>query len=289
MKKVLVSILAIASFGGAMAQRNTIEGGALTKMSNFKTTDMLAFSQYDYTLGTARSSAMAGAFTSLGADLASMSINPAGLGMYRSSEFSISPSLSFSSMNNSRAGGIDNLSGNKTNFALGNVGVALNVYQGSGALTSFTLGFGYNKLVDFNSRNTFGMAPDSYSIADMMALQLHGIDPETLASKSNPYNNSSYPTDLWGAILGYQTSLVDPIDGNMYSVNAILPTATNSHYADFTRKGYLGEYNISGGFNFSNKLYMGFSLGIQDIDYRMTAEYQEAYVDNNPTDPKFLD
>ena len=45
--------------------------------------DLFELSQTTFSLGTARSMAMAGAFTSLGADLTSMAINPAGLGMYR--------------------------------------------------------------------------------------------------------------------------------------------------------------------------------------------------------------
>ena len=41
--------------------------------------DLFELSQTTFSLGTARSMAMAGAFTSLGADLTSMAINPAGL------------------------------------------------------------------------------------------------------------------------------------------------------------------------------------------------------------------
>lgn len=50
--------------------------------------------------------AMAGAFTSLGADLSSMSINPAGLGMYRHGDISITPMMSFArSKGNARSTG----------------------------------------------------------------------------------------------------------------------------------------------------------------------------------------
>lgn len=57
--------------------------------------DLFELSQTTFSLGTARSMAMAGAFTSLGADLTSMAINPAGLGMYRRNEISITPLMSF--------------------------------------------------------------------------------------------------------------------------------------------------------------------------------------------------
>lgn len=66
--------------------------------------DLLALSQYNYSFSTARSAALGGAFTSLGADLSSMSINPAGLGMYMSSDFGISPSLTWNNMQSTYLG-----------------------------------------------------------------------------------------------------------------------------------------------------------------------------------------
>lgn len=62
--------------------------------------DLFELSQTTFSLGTARSMAMAGAFTSLGADLTSMAINPAGLGMYRHNEISITSLMSFARAEN---------------------------------------------------------------------------------------------------------------------------------------------------------------------------------------------
>ena len=45
--------------------------------------------------GTARYSAMAGAFGALGGELTSISKNPAGIGVYRSSEISLTGSFNF--------------------------------------------------------------------------------------------------------------------------------------------------------------------------------------------------
>ena len=47
--------------------------------------DAYKFSQYDIS-GTARYMSMGGAFGALGGDISSMRTNPAGLGIYRSSE-----------------------------------------------------------------------------------------------------------------------------------------------------------------------------------------------------------
>src|ERR1044071_4135927 len=57
-------------------------------------TDALQFSRYQ-PFGTARFQAMGGVNTALGADLSSISGNPAGLGFYRKSDWSFTPSLNF--------------------------------------------------------------------------------------------------------------------------------------------------------------------------------------------------
>lgn len=51
--------------------------------------DALRYSQQFYG-GSARFSAMGGAFTALGGDLSSFGLNPAGVGVFRRSEFSFS-------------------------------------------------------------------------------------------------------------------------------------------------------------------------------------------------------
>ena len=54
-------------------------------------TDGLRYSNYHIS-GTARSAAMGNAFGALGGDFTSLSINPAGAAVYRSSEITITPS-----------------------------------------------------------------------------------------------------------------------------------------------------------------------------------------------------
>ena len=55
-------------------------------------TDALRFSGFQMQ-GTARAGSMGNAFGALGGDFTSVSINPAGLGIYRSSEFVFSPTF----------------------------------------------------------------------------------------------------------------------------------------------------------------------------------------------------
>ncbi|MGL6022129.1 MAG: hypothetical protein ACRC0A_03375, partial [Chitinophagaceae bacterium] len=74
------------------------------------TTDALTFSQTSEGYATARAIAMGGALASLGADLSSLSYNPAGLAMYRNNEFvfvpqilSIKTNATYNGVNNSNA------------------------------------------------------------------------------------------------------------------------------------------------------------------------------------------
>ena len=65
--------------------------------------DALRYSMLNYG-STARSLAMGNSFGALGADFSNLSINPAGLGLYRRTEFTISPMFSLRSINSEYRG-----------------------------------------------------------------------------------------------------------------------------------------------------------------------------------------
>lgn len=223
--------------------------------------DLLRFSQYNYSFSTARSAAMGGAFTSLGADLSTMSINPAGLGMYRGSEMGFTPSVTIGSMKTTYGSKVTD---NKTKFSVGNFGAALNLYQGTGALTSYSLGIGYNKLVDFNTSSMARTNGSELSMLDYFTHTIQGLDKDLIGQFPGGFNK----TDLyqWGGVLGYQTNLIDDIGSTQYSptigqgtrVNRMIHTAT---------KGSVGEYTLSAGLNFQNIFYFGATVGLQDVYY----------------------
>lgn len=243
--------------------------------------DLLRFSQYNYSFGTARSSAMGGAFSSLGADYSSVVMNPAGLGMYRRSEISISPALTVNYADVDNATDIGSFSKNtgRTQFALNNFGGAFNVYTGTGAVTSFTFGFGYNKLADFNTKtNVQGRSASSmidyfgYKVADS------GFTPPPGGGGINVFPNN---VNIWDGALAYNTFLLEYDQGgwfvdNLFDMNqAVLSSSFNQ-----LTKGSVGQYDISGGINFLNLVYFGVGIGVQDIYYRQTNTYTETPENN---------
>lgn len=243
--------------------------------------DLLNLSQYNYSFGTARSAALGGAFTSLGADLSSMNINPAGLGIYRGSEVGISPSLTWSNMESGFQGRSNDYS--RTRFSLGNVGAALNLYQGTGALTSFTLGVGYTKLADFNTTSAAYGQGIGQSMTEVFAEDIRGVSESTLRmTPEDPISPfQSLAIGQWGGILAYNTYVLDPVGDNYYAPwNNLSKDARINPSLYNINKGSIGEYDISGGFNFQNILYLGFTVGIQDIYFRNENNYSETYSNN---------
>jgi hypothetical protein len=245
MKKIQLLIAALLLSGGIMAQ---------------STDEALRYSQQHFN-GTARSAAMGGAFGALGGDFSSLSINPAGIGVYRSSEFTFSPSIELTKAKNS---GItqDNYS-----FTIGNIGYVatfkprLDKKEG---WKNFNLGLGYNRMNNFNRESISRISNSSNSILDEWAINARGIPSDDL------YNSSS----IFYERLGYDAFLINPDENLNYQ--AALETGDIVDQERFLdEKGYIGEYLISFGANYNHKLYLGATIGIQDLFYESTSSYTE--------------
>mgnify|MGYP003298687328 CR=1 FL=1 len=115
---VLLAIL--VGISSVKAQQRFNIGGSIIDPSGVTAMDMFNYSQQSHTFGTARSAAMAGAMTSLGGDMSSLTINPAGLGMYRTNEVVLTPIITTSRSINSDPSYEKN---NSTRFAMSNFGV----------------------------------------------------------------------------------------------------------------------------------------------------------------------
>lgn len=239
------------------------------------------------TFGTARTTGMGGAFVSLGADLTSMSLNPAGLGMYRRSEFAVTPLVGLS---RAETPGTDAWSRNSRNrFALADIGAAINVYENAGrGLTSVTIGFGMNRVSDFNTRYSYSAearydasaGPRPASIADLYVRQFqqNGVFPDR-KSESDPNGGLAFRNPyFWPAVLGYKSAMVyvDPETGD-WSRDAIGADASILRSVDVVNTGSINEFDLAFGANINNIVYVGATLGIQSVYKRSEVVYGEDY------------
>jgi hypothetical protein len=234
--------------------------------------DALRYSQIFYG-GTARSIGMGGAFTALGGDISCLSQNPAGLGVYRSSELTVTPQL-FQIKTTSGYNGVST-SGNLSNFNLGQIGIVANLIANSKETGLITLNLGYS----FNKTNTLSQniviqgVSNTSSMADYWA---------ALGNKGG----GTYYKDLQGAEgIAFDTWIMDTITGSGgKSYGTVF-----SNYGDnpasiygqterrlVTNEGYIGEHAFSIGGNYSNKLFFGATLGITTLRYTSDYEHLES-------------
>lgn len=274
MKRWMIILTAVSVTGTAAAQGQA--GGLLLDKDLLMPSDMIELSQTQFNFGTARAMAMAGAFTSLGADLSSMSINPAGLGMYRHNDISITPMMSFARAESNA----DPYGRNRRDrFAMANIGGVTNVYEGTGKLVSVNFGFGYNRIADLNYDYSYQRWGQQATVGDAYARMLNWSG----YSKNDFYNNGGsgnwnwdrVPVDLFNAALAYRGFLIDqtdPEDPSTWKPTWVGKDADIAHFTSMRSRGSIGEYTLSAGLNIDNRFYLGATLGIQSV-------YQHKYID----------
>lgn len=255
------------NFGGVTFNNDIIGWGDLYNLS---------YTTHNY--GTARSMAMGNAFTALGADMASASINPAGIGMYINSDISFTPMMQFvksptegADYNNS-----DNFRENSNRFGMASAGGVFTVYRGTGALTNFNVGFVYNRIADFNQNYKFASFGNegTNSMANVFCT-LSNVDGLTTdADGRMNFGNDPY---YWGAVLAYKNGLTNKDDLGWY-IDRIGLDAEIDQYTAVETRGSVGEFAIPIGFNFMDVFYLGATLGIQSVEYKHTVFYGEDYL-----------
>lgn len=264
MKKILLVAGAIALASSTFAQ---------------STGEALLFSRYNFGMSTARSAGMGGAFTSLGADVASMSINPAGLAMYNSNEIVFSPGIKIG--NTMSDIGVD-ANGAKINGNRASTGgrATINNFGAVFATGEWAIGVGYNRIADFYNNNDATGLYGEPSMAYIFRDQLQGIQAGTIGTDASGFGFMHNPVN-WNAIMGYQTFFVDPVTPDdpqetSYTLQGILAPGdlVGSTLSNHTEGG-IDEIPLTAAWNFNNIVYIGATLGFQSIQYRQHSVYRE--------------
>lgn len=249
--------------------------------------DAYSISQPDLK-GTARFMSMAGAFGALGGDLSTLSQNPAGIGVYRSSDIGFTLDLDVQSSKSEALGSAYDM--NQTKFLLNNIGGVLTMRLGNDMFPNFNFGFTYNKGASFNriyggNINTLHNSMSNYiaGLANSEGLTEGDVATVPGYDPYNPgYNDYASP---WLAILGYDSYLItpqiDPTTGQtkwygQWSDSMTGPSSTSGSGTFLMKEhGGINEFNIAFGGNIANKFYWGMNFDIININYRLNAYWGE--------------
>lgn len=238
--------------------------------------------------GTARYMGMAGAFGALGGDLSAISQNPAGIGVYRSSDIGFTLDLDLQKSTTENEGmkyGMD-----QTKFLLNNIGAVLTMRLPSKTCPNLNFGFTYNKGASFNrvfggNINTLRNSMSNYIAAVANANEVTEGDVSS-SDGINPYEvGSGYFQAPWLTILGYESYLITPqVTPNgatnwygLWDNNAMNSDNNTRGSGNFLMQesGSANEFNIVFGGNINNVLYWGMNFDIINLNYNLTSIWGE--------------
>ncbi len=240
--------------------------------------DAIRFSKNDLT-GTARGIAMGGAFGALGGDITGISINPAGLGIYRSSE--IVGTMNFSSTNiKTNWNGTSN-SESKFKFNFDNLSYVGYFPTGNESMPCFNFSFAYNRLKNFDRNFTASGRGMATSLTDYLANISNGIPvadlsfPKLGQAGGNPYFSGA----PWMSVLAYQGHLINarPDGLTYYPPEELLEGDKVDPRLNVSERGAIDTYDFSLGTNVQEKLYLGLTFSFTDLSYSLSSVYSENF------------
>ncbi|WP_439183681.1 OmpP1/FadL family transporter [Carboxylicivirga taeanensis] len=257
--------------------------------------DALRFNKHELT-GTSRSLGMANAFGALGGDLSAISINPAGIAVYRTSEFAFTPSISINQVESEFLG----LKSKDDKFSfpfnqIGGVTTIRPLREKDKGLISTHFGFTYNRTADFNQNLNMLLGQnikDFYdgsgfnTLLNNITMQSNGYIPYELEDIENNDNGFN---PLHRSYWAYESYLTDVVEGeediylSQYQYvdsdrpGEIIDRNINGidQYNLIDRSGYAGEYGLTFGANISHILLMGASINFQTYRFEQKESFRE--------------
>jgi len=268
MKKILIALTVVFNCSFLMAQTEF---------------DALKLSQTDIT-GTARYMGMAGAFGALGGDASAIKDNPAGLGIYRSSEL-VGTLNVMMQKGNSTWNGVKSMDDlykvGFNNFSYVMAKPTWRNENGSSGLLSSNFSFSYNRIANFNRSLNIKSGDAASSMTDYMAYLTGNISGNDLAYTNSyePFDNVNVP---WLSVMAYEGKLMNETVSNGVSTwsSALGNSGSVTPSYLVTEKGYVDEYSLGWAGNFNNKFFLGTTINFRSLNYSSTSSYGELFSDN---------
>ena len=269
--KIQYYLLAATLFSLPVAAQETYENANLTS------TDLN---------GTARYVGMGGAMEALGADVSTIGSNPAGIGLFRRSQLSVSGGLLMQS------NGKEYGDGKKTNASFDQIGFVYTTRASRGSNLNFGFNYTKGKNFDFllNASGKLGNGSQNNQSYLKHVLGSENYGGFDVRKKDDAYIGFASPQ---ANFVSWTWNQLDYL-----YFNTLLPDATtagkfnnylaDSYTFDKASTGYVGNYdfNISG--SIQDQFYLGLAFGLKDIHYDSESRYNER-LSNGVGDVSVLD
>lgn len=222
--------------------------------------------------GTARSMGFGGALGAIGGDFTSLTVNPAGIGVYRSSELTFTPSLKLNSSNSTYTGAAT--SDNSTRFNINNFGV---VFTSAATGTRYkkskwkaaSFAIGVNRIADFSNNYIYSGYNNTSSASEVFLA-------DAIAYPDDFDNNATF------AGLGYNSFLLDYINDTIGYVKIPNFNTGLNQMRTVQERGGITDLNISFGGNYDEKLMLGATIGIPSLRYLRDVTLREDDASGDP-------
>lgn len=266
MKKLYIAVLALAVVLPAAAQ-DTYESGRLL-MNDLN--------------GTARYVGMGGAMEALGAEISTISTNPAGIGLFRHSTVSVSAGLVSQQDVKEFAGK------NGTKMSFDQLGI---VYSSRVSRSSFVnVGFNFHKSHNFNQILS---AANDLRNASLNMLSYHKADLENVRKGGYYWDFNDR-----GHVIGYESetspyraqtfSQVDYLNMNALNLEfdvedkaQMFYNAADYYMFDRSQRGWISDFDFNVSGNQGDRFYWGVTVGIHDVNYKGYSIYTERLVNGS--------
>ncbi|RNI23452.1 hypothetical protein EFB08_18100 [Rufibacter latericius] len=220
--------------------------------------DALRYSRTDFG-GTARSMGIGGANVALGGDAGSFSTNPAGLGLFRRSEITVSAGVNVSNVNSSVFGAETTNSRNNLNIpGFSAVFSTRKADDEEGDWRSSSFGIGFTRQNNFNQRTFYRgtRTADNITFGEYAAQRANAFDL--------PANSLQE--------LAYETFLINEDDEGFFSPNVV---GSNVFQENIQASGSQNQWDFAYGASFRDKLFVGASFGLTTVRFKQTRIYSE--------------
>ncbi|MCJ8167568.1 hypothetical protein MKJ04_22185 [Pontibacter sp. E15-1] len=276
MKKILLASLAVMLGWGGSAFAQT-------------EADALRYSQLGVA-GSARTQGMGGAQTALGADVSNLFGNPAGIGMFRRSEFSLTPGLQYSS-SDARADNGALQSDERNILSIPHAGLILSNRKGDDDASDWrglNFGISLTRLNNFNQRISYSnTSVPPNTIVDYFADRANNRVLEAGRTLEQSLN-AEFGNEVSIEGLAYSNYLIDILEDEQGQYAAALYSLGDiAQSEEIQRRGSQNQIDFGVGTSYRDKIYVGASIGIvttnltQESIFRESGAYIASFDENN--------